>query len=212
MDIGKILYLLLQGFFLGYGPCLMTCAPILIPYTINKKHWKEGLEAALTFALARLSVYLFLGGVAGYIGAFLMRYYYTTMFHYYVQGAMVLLLIVIGLLVLFGEGTGLKFCRVREGNMVILGILVGLSPCLPLLGILLEIALLSGNFLEGVIYSFAFGIGTVLSPMLVIGAVAPMLGSKVNEKMRQAFVFVCGATLIIMGLMIFYNLLKMLNT
>jgi len=211
MDIGKILYLLVQGFFLGYGPCLVTCVPILLPYTITKGHWKEGLEAALTFSLSRLAVYVVLGGLSGYIGAFLMQYYYTSMFKFYIQGALVFALILIGTLILFGKDTGLKFCRVEEGNMVILGILVGLSPCLPLLGILLEIALLSNNFLEGMIYSFSFGIGTVLSPMLIIGALAPVVGRRIDQRIKRGFVFICGLLIILMGVYIFRNLIGTLS-
>lgn len=209
MDSGKLLYILFQGFFLGYGPCLMTCVPILLPYTITKKHWKEGLEATLTFSLSRLAVYVALGGLAGYIGAFLMRFFYETLVHFYIQGAMAFMLLLIGILVLFGKDTGIKFCRVKEGNMVVLGILVGLSPCLPLIGILLEIALLSENFISGMIYSFTFGIGTVLSPLLVIGTVAPMAGKRFSERVQRTFVYLCGIFLILMGLYIFSNLAGM---
>ena len=211
MDAGKILYLLMQGFFLGYGPCLATCLPILIPYTVTKKHWKEGLEAAVTFSLARLAVYVVLGAVVGYIGAYLMGYYYLTGFQYNIQGIMAFFLIAIGLLVMFGKDTGLKFCRVENGNMVVLGILVGLSPCLPLIGVLLEIALLARNFLDGIIFSLAFGIGTVLSPMLVVGALAPVIGARFNDRIRLFFVFICGLLLILMGIMVFYNLIGIMD-
>lgn len=209
MDTGKILYLLFQGFLLGYGPCLVTCVPILLPYTVTKKHWKEGLEATLTFSLSRLAVYVVLGGISGYIGAVLIRFFYTTMVHFYIQGIMAFMLMLIGILVLLGKNTGIKFCQVREGNMVILGILVGLSPCLPLIGILLEIALLSENFISGMVYSFAFGIGTVLSPLLLIGTLAPVVGKRFSEKIQHAFIYACGTLLILMGVYIFYNLLGM---
>ncbi len=212
MDGGKIFYLLVQGFFLGYGPCLMTCVPILLPYTITKKHWKEGFEATLTFSLSRLSVYLVLGGIAGYVGAYLMDFYYLSKFQYNIQGALAFMLILIGALILFGKDTGIKFCHVESGNMVALGILVGLSPCLPMIGMLLEIALLSRSFLDGVIYSFAFGIGTVLSPILVIGTLAPMIGKRVDNRVRKAFVSLCGILLILMGLFVFYNLVGMFRS
>lgn len=209
MDTGKILYLLIQGFFLGYGPCLLTCVPILLPYTVTKKHWKEGFIATLTFSLSRLAVYVVLGGISGYVGAFLMKFYFTSMFPYYMQGAMAFVLILIGMFVLFGKGTGLKFCGVEESNMVLLGVLVGLSPCLPLIGILLEIALLSENFVSGMVYSFAFGIGTVISPLLLIGTLAPSIGKRLNQKIQRVFIFLCGLLLILMGLLIFRNLTGM---
>jgi sulfite exporter TauE/SafE len=122
------------------------------------------------------------------------------------------MLILIGFLIIFGKDTGLKFCHVESGNMVILGILVGLSPCLPLVGVLLEIALLSKGFFDGVIYSFAFGIGTVLSPMLLIGTLAPMIGKRVDLKVRKYFIFACGFLLILMGLFVFYDLIGMFRS
>ena len=207
--MGKILYILFQGFLLGYGPCLVTCVPILLPYTLTKKHWRQGFEATLTFSLSRLAVYVVLGGVAGYIGAFLMGFFYETMVHFYIQGIMAFMLLLIGILVLFGKDTGIKFCQVKEGNMVILGVLVGLSPCLPLIGILLEIALLSDSFVSGMIYSFTFGIGTVLSPLLLIGTIAPLIGKRLSERLQRAFVYLCGVFLILMGLYIFSNLVGM---
>jgi len=209
MDMGKILYILFQGFFLGYGPCLVTCVPILLPYTLTKKHWRQGFEATLTFSLSRLAVYVVLGGISGYIGAYLMQFFYETMVHFYIQGIMAFMLLFIGILVLFGKDTGIKFCQVKEGNMVILGILVGISPCLPLIGILLEIALLSDNFISGMIYSFTFGIGTVLSPLLLIGTIAPLVGKRLSERIQRVFVYLCGIFLIIMGLYIFNNLVGM---
>ena len=207
MYTGKIFYLLLQGFFLGYGPCLMTCAPILLPYVLSKKHWKEGLIATLEFSLARLLVYVILGGVAGYIGAFLVQFYFTTLFSFYIKGALAFVLILIGLLIMFGKGTQLGFCRIERGNMFLLGLLVGLSPCFPLVGILLEIALLSDSLIKGMIYSFAFSIGTIISPLLILGAIAPHVGTKVSQKLREGFVFVCGILIILMGLSVFSSII-----
>jgi uncharacterized protein len=212
MDAGKILYLVIQGFFLGYGPCLLICAPILIPYTIHKKHWYEGLTAAVEFSLARLVAYLILGGIVGSIGAFITRMFFTTMVHFYVQGLLAFALIVIGILIMFGKDTGLRFCQLNQGNMLTLGFLVGLTPCLPLLGILLEIALIANNFIDGVVYSFAFGIGTVLSPLLLIGAFAPSVGGKISKDMKSLFVSICGLLLIGMGIYVFYNLIGMLSS
>jgi sulfite exporter TauE/SafE len=209
MDAGKILYLVLQGVILGFGPCLLICAPILIPYTIHKDHWYDGLVATLEFSVGRLAAYMVLGGLVGMVGAMFADMFFATMIHYYVQGVLAFVLIIIGILILFGKETGLRFCQLHQGNMITLGVLVGLSPCLPMLGMLLEVALIANNFLDGVIYSFAFGIGTVISPLLILGTFAPSFGSKISIDMRNLFVFICGLLLIVMGLYVFYNLVGM---
>jgi len=200
MDIGKILYFLLQGFFLGYGPCLLTCAPIILPYAGTKRTWQEGFCAALSFSLSRLAVYTVLGGISGYFGAYMLNIYYASNVHHYTQLIVSAVLILIGVFVLMGRDTSMKFCRAGEGNMVVLGILVALSPCLPLIGILLEIALLSRDLISGFVLSFAFGIGTVISPLLLLGALVPALGGRLDQKMFKVFRYICAVMIILVGL------------
>ncbi len=83
--------------------------------------------------------------------------------------------------------------------------LVGLSPCIPLIGVLIEIALLSDNFLAGFAYSFFFGIGTVLSPMLLLGAVVPLVGGVIDRRISRAFTYICGAMLILAGVYLIFR-------
>ena len=203
MLIDKILYLTIQGFLFGYGPCLATCVPVLLPYVGTKKNWKEGFLAALTFSLGRLFVYVILGGLFGYFGAFIMKYYYYLGIYHYLKAVLSVILIIIGSLVIMGKNFNFRFCGAGEGNMAVLGMLVGISPCAPLIGILLEIALLSDNFFAGFAYSFFFGIGTVLSPMLLIAAVIPMIGGRFDQKVFRVFTSLCGAMMILAGLYIF---------
>jgi sulfite exporter TauE/SafE len=199
MTIGTVFYLLLQGVFLGYGPCLLTCAPIILPYAATKRSWSEGLAATLSFSLARLLVYMVLGGIFGYFGAYILKFYYSSNIGYYIKAIISTVVIMIGIGVFLGKDLNFKFCRMGEGNMVLLGILVGLSPCLPLIGILLEIALLSKGFVSGLVYSFFFGIGTVISPLLLIGSLAPAIGSRLDQKLSRIFNYICGVLIVMVG-------------
>jgi len=205
MDIGKILYLALQGFFLGFGPCLMTCAPIILPYAGTKRTWQEGLFATLSFSLGRIVVYVILGGLFGYFGAFILKFYYSSGAYYYIQALLAAILMLIGAAILFGKRVDFKFCGVNEGNMFIVGMLVALSPCLPLIGILLEIALLSKGLFSGVIYSLFFGIGTMLSPLLLLGAVIPLVGGRIDAKRFKIFTCLCGIMLVLVGLYLIFR-------
>ena len=203
MQIDKIIYLTVQGFLFGYGPCLATCAPILLPYIGTKKTWKEGFFAALSFSLGRLAVYVMLGGVFGYFGAFITGYISSPGTYHSLRAVLSVMLIFIGISVILGKNFNFKFCGAGEGNMALLGVLVGLSPCMPLIGILLEIALLSDRFFAGFAYSFFFGIGTVLSPMLLIATVIPMIGGRFDQKVFKIFNIICGAMMVIAAAYIF---------
>jgi sulfite exporter TauE/SafE len=205
MDIGKILYLALQGFFLGFGPCLVTCAPIMLPIAGTKKTWQEGFFAALSFSLGRVAVYMVLGGLFGYFGAFILKYYYSSGFYYYIQTILSVFLVSIGVAVLMGKDIRFRFCGMGEGHTALLGVLVGLSPCIPLIGVLLEIAFISDNFLSGLIYSLAFGIGTIISPLLLLGAVIPLVGGRIDQRIFKVFTYLCGLMLIFGGIYIFFR-------
>jgi sulfite exporter TauE/SafE len=205
MHIDTILYLTLQGFFFGFGPCLLTCAPIVLPYAGIKRTWKEGFFAVLSFSLGRLAVYMILGGLFGYFGAFILKFYYASGFYYHIQAILSVVLISIGAAVLLGKEINFRFCAAGEGNMAVLGVLVGMSPCIPLIGVLLEIALLSDNFLAGFVYSFFFGIGTVISPLLLLGAVIPLVGGRINPKMFKIFTYLCGTMLILAGVYLIFR-------
>jgi sulfite exporter TauE/SafE len=203
MEPGKLLYLFAQGFFLGCGPCLATCAPILLPYAGTRKSWREGLASALSFSLGRVIVYVALGSIFGYFGAYILRYYYSSGIDHYIRTALSALIVLTGLAVISGRELDIKFCRVAEGNMVLMGVLVGLSPCVPLIGVMTEIALFSKGLFSGAVYSLFFGIGTVISPMLLMGALAPSIGGAISRRFARAFAVVCGILLVFIGLYLF---------
>ncbi len=205
MNIGKMIYLFAQGFFLGFGPCLMTCAPILLPYAATRKNWREGLFSALSFSLARVAVYVVLGALFGYFGAYILNFYYHSAAGYYVKTVMAGVVVIIGSAVIAGKDTNVRFCGAGQGNMFLLGLLAGLSPCLPLIGILTEVALISDNFFTGALYSLSFGAGTVLSPILLIGAFAPVVGRALTERFARTFSVICGVLLVGIG---FYILIR----
>jgi len=214
LSIDKFLYLLLQGFVLGFGPCLFICAPIVVPYIAGtKRSWQEGLKATLIFSLARLLVYAFLGGIFGYFGFFLLQLYPTFSLSIWLIGAAFIILL--GGLIILGRDIRNPLCQLLSKqtlddsfkSMVFLGVIVGLSPCLPLVGILMEIALISEHIWIGALYGATFGIGTVISPLLILGALAGGLPTAFihNEKIFRIFNVICGILLILVGLYILFS-------
>jgi sulfite exporter TauE/SafE len=84
-----------------------------------------------------------------------------------------------------------------------IGVLIGLSPCAPLIGALLEIADSTSNIWQGALYGFVFGLGTGL-PLLILGGLSAMIGnlsySCGNFKIGKLFRIACGILLIFVGI------------
>lgn len=208
INVGKLTYILIQGFVVGAGPCVLICAPILLPYLVSTKNtWQEGLRATLVFGLTRLLVYTFLGGMVGYVGYYLFQLFYSQFWRKMLWGFAGIFIFILGLLIFLGKKMENPLCRYLQEHtlesstksMVILGVVVGLSPCLPLLAILTEIMFISEKFYQGFLYGLAFGLGTVISPLLLLGASAPLV------KKSRALEIICAVLLMGMGLYIVWR-------
>jgi threonine/homoserine/homoserine lactone efflux protein len=78
---------------------------------------------------------------------------------------------------------------------------VGLSPCLPLLGILNYIIITSSSPLEAVLFTLVFGVGTILSPLILVVVLSARLGKwfSENEKFKRVLKIICGLVLVLLG-------------
>ena len=216
MLFSKLITFLLQGFLIGSGPCIIICAPILLPYIAGtKRTWQDGLKATLVFSLTRLVVYTFMGGVVGYVGYYLFQLFHGQIWAKFLWIFAGLFIIALGILIAFGKGIKNPVCQLLQKqtvenstkSMIFLGLVIGFSPCLPLLAVLTEIMFLAEEFYQGFLYGFAFGIGTVISPLLLLGALAPLIPAKLikTDKAMKIFNVVCGALLILVGLYIIWK-------
>lgn len=185
------------GTLLGNGPCLFICIPLVIPYIAGfpqadtqAPFWKAGFKLALVFSLSRLLSYSILGffsvlfyrfvfGVIGAKGA-------------YLQVVLGVLIVLIGLIYLFNiknssfENPLCNFLRLKIGgkhklNMFIFGALAGFSACPPLLAILTYIAATAKNPFYGLVGGFVFGAGTLITPLIPLGALAGFIVDKVKR-------------------------------
>lgn len=170
------------GFLLGFGPCLLYCGPVLLSYIVGtSSNWRQGLRTTLTFSAARLLAYGLLGTVAGLSGQLIRRFIQST---YLIEALGGVIIAAIGALMVLGKEAGPRLCtRLQSrGNPALLGFLTGLSPCPPLVGALMGIALSTTSPLTGTLYGLAFGSGTLLSPMLALGALAGGFSGRLTEK------------------------------
>ena len=210
----KLVAFLVQGFVVGAGPCLFVCAPILLPYLAGtQRTWQEGLRATLIFGLTRLLVYSLLGGVVGYVGFYIFKFaFYNRIWGRYLWTFAGGFIILLGVLIILGKGIKNPLCRFLQRqtlesttrSMVIFGIIFGLSPCLPMLAIMTEIMFLARDFFHGFFYGFAFGIGTVISPLLLLGALTPLIPGKLfrSEAASRVFSIICGVLMILVGIFV----------
>ena len=199
------------GLVLGASQCVVSCAPMLLLYVAGTREgWREGLKATLIFSLSRLFAYVLLGLVAGFSGVFLASFLQNLGFgsHLWISaGAFVSLL---GVLVILGKEPRFHLCRVLSQHtvndstksMALLGFIVGVAPCAPLLGVLTYIAFSVKDSLIGAFYAFCFGVGTtIITPIVLLGvlsSIVPRLLFK-NPKVLDIFRRSCGLLLLFFG-------------
>lgn len=202
-------YLFISGLILGSGPCVSFCGPILAGYvSVYKASFKKAVFSYLVFSAAKISSYIILGGLCGIFSGILKSGFlkYLGIINI-VLGAFILL---IGILtVISKEPLADKYCSfLHKGNIRntgLLGFLVGFSPCLPLLGILNYIIIISHSPFEAAIFAAVFGLGTAVSPLVLLIALSGKLAGQFsgNRKLQKIIRLGSGVVLAFLGVKIF---------
>ncbi len=195
------------GISTSLGPCLLFCSPIVLPYiAATRKGWKDGLKAILIFSLSRLSIYLILGFLAGLLGKLLTIKLSSYDYLIFIVGG--LLIATIGIIIIFGVNPKPRFCQTLRRQvddtfkgLVLLGLIVGLLPCAPLLGVLATIVSTSKDPFQGALYGLSFGIGTSLSFLIIFALLASSLSAALfrSHKIFSLFQRGCGFLLYLIG-------------
>ena len=200
------------GIILGAGPCLASCGPILISYiAATKRSPLGGLWSWLVFSVSRVLVYIFLGLIAGFAGAELFHRFYWEVSGYIIWFIGGIFISSLGVLIFLGKESRFNVCRLLNESLIqkdtksliALGVIIGIFPCAPLIGIFSYIMMVSTHFSQGILMSAAFGLGTVISPMIFLGMLAgsiPKLKVLQNEKNLLIFQRICGGILFLLGM------------
>ena len=213
-----VISLFLSGLALGSGPCLVSCGPLLISYiAATKTDFKAGLLVYLIFSFSRISVYLVLGFLTGVFSQEIIHKIFG-------QGSLIFFLIglfilLLGLLIILGIQPNLRLCKLWEEkfikkdtkSIITLGILFGITPCLPLVGILSYISIVSKSIITSLLYMLSFGIGTLVSPLLLLSLVAGSIPQllKAHSKLSNLFKILCGLIIMTLG---FQILIRIFNS
>jgi len=206
-----LINLFLAGFTASFGPCLLTCSPVMLPFiTGTRQNLRQGILVAVVFALVRLLTFTQLGILVAVLGnslvSVLHRYHATVIIG---TGALIALL---GVVVMLGRDLQSRFCRIlhREGTTglkgaIVLGVLMGILPCIGKLGVLAFVAVRAHTVWRGAAMSLAFALGEAWSPIIILSAFSGLLPQVLRTPRAQLiltrisgfFVFVIGLTLIL---------------
>lgn len=205
----SLYYLFLSGIILGSGPCLSFCAPILVSFVAAyRPSFKKAVVSYLSFSIAKMLSYMIIGGLIGFFSGFLRSGFFLG----YANAINILLgifILAIGALTIaVKEPLKSRYCSfLSRGNLKnagLLGFLTGFSPCLPLLGILNYIIIIARSPAEGVLYAFVFGLGSAISPViLLIGLSGKLAGDfSYNQNIKFLIKIVSSLVLIFLGIVI----------
>ncbi len=205
-----------SGFLLGSGPCLATCGPVLIFYVAAaKQNSREAILVWLLFSIGRISVYLGLSISIFLLGELLVRQNLMYIAKY-VSSLGAAVVILIGVLTIIKDYSGInRICTVITAAMnrglsgiqpVTLGLIMGLLPCAPLFAVLSYIALIITVWQECIFYSLIFGLGTFISPLILLVLGAGMIPAALLTKptIYRIFRFVCGFIIIFFGVQLIF--------
>jgi len=207
------------GVGLGVGPCTAYCGPIVSPFVLSSGRGAlRGLAMALVFSLGRVAAYGLLGAAAGVAGMEAIGLLQSEAWLLPIQAGVGLLLSSSALAIIMGWRPRGGICRAalrlggRWTGLFCLGALTGLAPCLPLAASLAFVAANAPGAMLGARAGVFFGLGTTLSPLLLLGVVFGAGGRWAERSARLVEVlrFAAGYGLFIYGAhLLFSNLLAL---
>lgn len=206
--IRVIFGLFMLGLSFGSGPCLYSCGPVLISYIIGRhKNISASLLTYIVFSLARVLVYVGLGVAVFFMGKFAVENLAGSFSRYifWLGGSFILLL---GITTVLGKDIQAGICRLLYAkgdnkNTAILGLVIGLLPCAPLLVMFSYIGFVSKTWMHSGLYSLSFGLGTIVSPLLLAAVVAGLIPDFLMRRKQlyaRLFSVICGLVMVFLGL------------
>jgi sulfite exporter TauE/SafE len=205
-----------MGLLFGSGPCLASCGPVLISYLAGtRKNVLASTLSYLLFSSARIAVYLALGILVFFLGKITTERWLGGLSRYiFVFGGAFIILL--GILTAFGRRLEFKACRFLEKKLIqqynksaiLLGLIIGILPCAPLVVLLGYAGLVSRTWGQAAIYCFAFGLGTAVSPLLVLSVASGFISRFLQGKKEvpySIFSFICGLVMVFLGALLIFR-------
>jgi sulfite exporter TauE/SafE len=190
-----VLNALVLGFTYGIGPCTISCAPLVVPLIMaSSKNKREGIVNSIIFSFGRVISYILLGFFSGLIG--------STFNLFLPQKWLGAFFIILGIAILFriqGKCILKSKLRITGPSMAITtGFIYGLGPCPPLIA-LLGLAAASKSALTGALMGLVFGLGTIISPIIILGFFSGWFAKQ--KEFKKVIPYVSGGFLILLGIL-----------
>lgn len=217
-----IISFFILGLSFGGGVCLASCGPILISYIAGtKKNILKGLGVYIIFSLSRICAYLILALLIFFLGQFAFERF-TSGYSKYVFILGGSFIIFVGIVMALGQHWDFGLLKLKKvqrfilerdtKNIVLFGLIIGFLPCAPLIAVFSYIGLVSQNWFTGLLYSLSFGLGTVVSPLILLVILAGLIPKLFIDKAKiyyRFFNLVCGLIIIFLGTQLIYRGVRM---
>lgn len=199
----------LLGLSFGIGPCLASCGPLLISYVAaTNKNITKSILVYILFSLSRILVYIVLSLFIFLFGQIMSKYVLGSFSKYlFIFGGM--FLVIIGILICFRKGIDNKFCQKLQKfflkkdtkTVIMLGLIIGILPCTPLISVISYIGLVSKHWLNAISFGLSFGLGTIISPLFLLVLFAGLISRVVlnGNSPHYIFNFFCGLIIVFLG-------------
>ncbi|MBA7606321.1 hypothetical protein ES703_13469 [subsurface metagenome] len=195
---------------MGWGPCLIYMAPLLLPYIgATKKNWQEGLKVGLLFSIGRLLAFSILGGITTVAFGYINRLFppQKSGWLYFIVA---LFMVIMGILIILGKGfkmhIGVHLLDKSTQSIFLFGLLMGIAPCAPYIVILTYIACIAEKkVFAGILYAVVFATGAAIAP-IVLGSLTGLISERLYRAviLRKTFQVICGAVLVLFGFRLLY--------
>ncbi len=214
------------GVVYGLTFCTLTCSPFIAAYVVGAdRGTRRAVWLSVVFNTGRVATYGALGLAVGVVGAAFLEEAAFARWGALAFGAVV---VGIGAYLAVRRRPRARACacpqeagfvaRVaarlrpgegasREGYAALMGLLIGLVPCPPLVALLVYSAAY-GSAGMGLALGLVFGVGTLFSPMFVVAAAAGWFSDRVARDApfaRAGMSRVAGVVLIALGLWTVYR-------
>jgi uncharacterized protein len=209
------------GLFFGLAYCTASCLPVVAGYIAGVgSGFKQSVKITLIFNGGRVVAYTLIGAIIGLFGG-LLRFFILedaiSPFQIYSSLAFGLVTVVIGVMLMFqakktscncaGADSKVAESRIRRFGVdfgaFTLGFTRGLIVCAPLI-LLLSTSLTLVDPVGSVAIAILFGLGTTISPILILGGATGWLLNKA-PLFRKYTAIAGGVILIILGIVSVYS-------
>jgi sulfite exporter TauE/SafE len=199
------------GLLYGLVFCTSACLPYVTGYSAGiGAGFRKGVAVTLIYNLGRIAAYALIGGLIGFFSGLFRFFVPESMispFQIYSSLAFGIVSIVIGISILLKSKSSLSGCKQDNKSLTIqgkshrfdykaflLGLSRGLVVCPPLIALLIY-SIPFANPIGSLGIAVLFGLGTALSPLLLLGGVTGWLLNK--APLFRKWISIAGAAILI---------------